>query len=40
VISEPYRIIYRTNEEAVYVLLIASRRRNIRTLLEQRILFA
>ncbi len=40
VISAPYRIIYRTNDEAVHVLLIADGRRSMRTLLEQRVLFA
>jgi len=40
VFSHPYRIVYRASEQAIYVLLIADGRRNLRTLLEQRVLFA
>ena len=37
---KPYRIIYRVIGEAVYVLLIADGRRNMRTLLQRRLLEA
>ena len=38
VLSRPYRIIYRVIGESVYVFLIADGRRNIRTLLQRRLL--
>ena len=38
VFSQAYRIIYRVLGEAVYVYLIADGRRNMRTLLERRLL--
>jgi len=38
VFFKPYRIIYRVVEKTVYILLIADGRRNMRTLLQQRIL--
>ncbi len=37
---KPYQIIYRVIGEAVYVLLIADGRRNMRTLLQRRLLEA
>ncbi|MCY4384799.1 MAG: type II toxin-antitoxin system RelE/ParE family toxin [Nitrospinae bacterium] len=40
VFFKPYRIIYRVREESVYVLLIADGRRDMRTLLERRLLLA
>lgn len=36
--AKPWRIIYRTNETAVTILLIADGRRDMQTLLEQRLL--
>ncbi len=38
VLSRPYRIIYRVIGESVYVFLIADGRRNMRTLLQRRLL--
>ncbi|MDD2902510.1 MAG: type II toxin-antitoxin system RelE/ParE family toxin [Syntrophales bacterium] len=35
---KPYRIIYRVRDEEVYVLLIADGRRDMQTLLQQRLL--
>ena len=40
VFLKPYRIIYRVREDDVYVLVIADGRRNMRALLEQRLLQA
>lgn len=40
VFFKPYRIIYRVMDENVYVLLIADGRRDMRTLLERRLLLA
>ena len=40
VFFKPYRIIYRVTGENVYVLLIADGRRDMRTLLERRLLLA
>ena len=37
---KPYRIIYRVIGEAVYIMLIADGRRNMRTLLQRRLLEA
>ncbi len=37
---KPYRIIYRVTEDDVYVLVIADGRRNMRALLERRLLQA
>ena len=38
VLSRPYRIIYEVIGESVYVFLIADSRRNMRTLLQRRLL--
>lgn len=40
VFSKPYRIIYRVTEDNVYVLVITDGRRNMRGLLERRLLLA
>ena len=40
IFSRPYRIIYRVMENDVYVLLIADGRRDMQTLLQQRLLRA
>ena len=40
VFFKPYRIIYRVMDENVYVLVIADGRREVRTLLERRLLLA
>ena len=40
VFFKPYRIIYRVMNENVYVLVIADGRRDMRTLLERRLLLA
>ena len=40
VLFKPYRIIYRVMNENVYVLVIADGRRDMRTLLERRLLLA
>ena len=40
VFFKPYRIIYRVNGDSVYVLLIADGRRDMRALLERRLLYA
>ena len=40
VFFKPYRIIYRVTEDDVYVLVIADGRRNMRALLERRLLQA
>ncbi|MCY4584915.1 MAG: hypothetical protein OXB98_02640 [Bryobacterales bacterium] len=37
---KPYRIIYRVREDDVHVLVIADGRRNMRVLLERRLLLA
>ncbi len=38
VFFKPYRILYRTHKNTVYVMLIADGRRDMRTLLQQRLL--
>ena len=40
IFSKPYRIIYRVTEDNVYVLVITDGRRNMRGLLERRLLLA
>jgi toxin ParE1/3/4 len=38
VFFKPYRIVYRVSEKAVYILLVADGRRDMRTLLQKRLL--